>query len=174
MAKRKGRRRRPYLGGRIDHKLQLGTLAATTLIGSLNSDALTEKAFCSSIDCTWGLQGMTDNTDDGPIVVGVAHGDYSDAEVEAWFELEGSWEEGALIEKEISNRKCRIVGTFEGQLGPDQQEVLGDGRRIKTKLNWQLLTGQTLRFWAYNAGASALATTDPALFIKGKANLWPN
>ncbi len=170
----KGRRRRPYIGARIDHSFALGTLAGNTLIGSLVSDSVTETAWASSIRCTYALDQFTPGTDDGPITVGVAHGDYSDAEVESWLEIQGNWDQGKLVEQEIGRRKCRIIGTFDGPRDALDAVRLNEGRPITTKLGWQLSTGQSLRFWAYNNGISTLATTDPTVHVLGKANLWPN
>ncbi len=163
-----------YLRGAIHFSLNLGTLAQQTLISGTVGDSVTEKAYCSSVVATYSLDEMTTAAGDGPIVVGVAHSDYTDAEIEAWFENTGSWEQGDLVQnKEIGRRLCKVVGTFRNPQDSTDSWPLNDGRKIKTRLGWMLTTGQTLRFWAYNSGTSALATTDPQVNVEGHANLWP-
>ncbi len=173
--KRKGGSRRRmgrYIRGNIDENLLLGTLATKTLISDLWDDAVTEKALISSIVCTWSLDQLT--SVQGPILFGVAHSDYSDAEIEAVIEASNSWNVGDLLAQEVGKRKVRIIGTFAAEIkSAELTDVrFADGRLVKTKLNWMLNTGQTLRMWAYNISASALATSDPAMRANGHANLW--
>ncbi len=176
LAKRKGRRGRKfrkYLRGNIDLDFLLGTLAAETLVFSVVPDVLVEKAWCSSVKASYSMQNMTPGGNVGPITIGVAHSDYTSAEIESWLENLGSWDQGGQLEQEIARRKCRVIGTFEN-LPLGETARLNDGRKFTTKCGWQLITGQTLRFWAYNEGSSALATTDPTVHVSGYANLWPN
>ncbi len=153
--------------------MTLSTLAPTTLISSTNSDTVTEKAWLSSIVATWSMDQFTEGAGDGPILCGIAHSDYSDTEIEEFVEQVTSWDEGDLVSKEISSRKIRRVGTFS-QTGPALSGmVLNDGRPIRTKCGWMLTSGDTIKYWAYNTGSSALATTSPAVVTSGHANLWP-
>ncbi len=170
----KGRRRR-YLRGAVNHKLQLGTLAAKVVIGSNIVDSLAEEAWMSSVKLIWSMNKWTSGADDGPILVGVAHSDYTDAEIEAFIENAQSWDTDNKVQQEVARRKIRIVGQFRSQGGDtgDTNYVLNDGKFIRTKCNWMLGTAQTLKVWAYNAGGSPLATTDPAVRAEGHANLWP-
>ncbi len=177
MAKNPKRRRkfRKYLKGIIDEIMGLSTLAAETLISALVGDSIDEKAWLTSVVATWSLSDMTTGDNIGPIVVGVAHSDYTSAEVEAWIENTNSWTEGDLVSREVAQRKIRLVGTFEAQVsGSGAIVVLNDGKPIHTKCGWQLTTGDTVRFWAYNSGTAALATTSPEVRMQGHANLWPN
>ncbi len=168
------RRRRRYLRGAIQHGLDLGTLAANTLVGSVIAGAVTEKAWLSSIVGTWGLADFTAGAGDGPILVGIAHSDYSDAEIEAWIENNASWDEGDLTAQEVAKRKIRQVGSFDSTTaGTFEVLTLNDGKPIKTKCNFYLQTGESIRVWAYNQGDSAIGTTDPDLNLFGHANLWP-
>ncbi len=176
MAKHKGSGRgrfRRYLKGSVDHTLALSTLAAKTLISSNLASSVNERTFCSSLRATWSLNSMTRGSDDGPILVGVAHSDYTSIEIEEWIEQSNSWNEGNLIGQEIAKRKIRRVGLFETPDDALEAIVLNDGKPITTKLGWILLQAQTLKVWAYNTGISALATTDPDVQVNGHANLWP-
>ena len=162
-----------YIRGSINEQLALATLAAATLVSATFDEAVQERTLVSSIVAAWSLSDFTDATGDGPIMVGVAHNDYSDAEIEAVIEATGSWDEGDLVQQELSKRKIRRIGIFGGGVqSGGQDRVLNDGKVIKTKLNWILNQGQTLKVWAYNLGSSSL-TTGALVRTEGHANLWP-
>ncbi len=163
-----------YIRGKVGTTLNLGTLGATTLISKVLDGVVEERTLVTSIVATYALADFTNAIGDGPIAVGVAHSDYTDAEVEAFIENTGSWTEGDKVSQEVSKRQVRIIGVLESSVADSQGSIaLNEGKPIKTKLNWILTTGKTLRLWAYNMGDSALATTDPDLTIIGHVNLFP-
>ncbi len=174
MAKKPSKRRRMtgYFAGNIDMDMPLGTLAAQTVLLQGVGDVVAEKTFVSSIHNTYTLQGMSPGDNIGPLMVGVAHSDYSTGEVEAWIELSTGWSQADLVSRETANRLIRKIGVFESPLNSGVSSSLNDGRAIKTKLNWTLISGQSLNFFVYNLGTAALGTTDPDVHIEGKANLW--
>lgn len=159
--------------GQVDESVALSTLAAATLISAAFTDSVTEQARISSVVASYSLSDFTPAAGDGPIMVGLALSVYTDAQIEEFIEQQDSWEEGDQVAKEVSARRIRRVGVFEGPDALTQAAVLNDGKPIKTKLNWILNQGQTLRYWAYNPGSSALATTDPDVRLQGHVNLWP-
>ena len=164
-----------YLKGSVNEELSLGTLAARTLIGTTFDETVNERTLVSSLVATWSLQDFTAAAGDGPIMVGVAHGDYSDAEIEAVLEATGSWDEGDKVAQEVGKRLVRRIGVFRVQASDagTGTYTLNDGKPIKTKLNWILNQGVRLKIWAYNMGSSPLATTNPVVGAEGHANLWP-
>ncbi len=162
-----------YLRGSVDEQQALGTLAGQTLIGQDFDETVNERTLVSSIVATWSLSNFTAIEDCGPIAFGVAHGDYTDAEIEEVIENAGSWNEGALIEQEKSKRKIRRIGMFDTPPTATQTFVVNDGKPVKTKLNWILNQGETLRMWSYNTGQAACATTGPDVRVQGHVNLWP-
>ncbi len=170
---RKGRKFRRYIKGRMDVALSLTTLGANTLVSLAVDDVVTEKCWVSSVVATYALDQFTMQAGDGPIVVGLANANYSDAEIEAYLELNTSWDEGDLVDQEIARRKIKIVGVFRSPVTATEVQVLNDGLPLRTKLGWSLRTGHTLKVWAYNQGDSALATTVPQVHVLGHANLWP-
>ncbi len=176
MAKRNPRKRRSmgrYIRGKIEIDGALGALATKDLIAVPTSETTSERMWLSSVVATWSLKDLASVVDDGPIIVGLAHGDYSAAEIEEFLENTGSWAEGSLQAQEVAKRKIRIVGTFQQQQGDVvATQVLNDGKEIRTKCNWILTTGKAIDFWAYNAGADAI-TTGSNLHVYGHANLWP-
>ncbi len=161
-----------YLRGNVDEELALTTLAGKTLVGSPFDESVAERALLTSIVATYALDDFTLGTDIGPFVVGIAHGDYTDVEIEAFIENTGSWVEGDLVSQEVAKRKIRIVGTFSQEI-TNATDVLNDGKPIKTKLNWILNIGDTLRLWVYNFGSNAVATTVPNVHIHGHVNIFP-
>lgn len=164
-----------YIRGLVNEELALGTLAATTIITAPFDDAVNERALISSIVASYSITDLSPGTGIGPIMVGVAHSDYTAAEIEAFLENATTWEETDQIGQEISKRKVRIVGILGqgGSASSTDVASLNDGKPIKTKLNWILTVGQTLQLWAYNLGSAAVATTDPLVSCVGHANIFP-
>lgn len=162
-----------YIRGNVDEKMALGTLAARTLVSNVFAESVNERTWVSSIKAIHSLSDVTVGAGIGPVLCGVAHSDYTAAEIEEFIENTGSWNEGDMLQnREVGRRFIRIIGTFRmPQTGSDS--VLNEGRPITTKLGWILNTGQTLDQWAYNLGSAAFATTDPQYNIEGHANLWP-
>jgi len=160
-----------YMKGRVNETLSLGTLASSVLVADTWDSAPEETVLISSIDTSWALDQIT--APQGPIAFGVAHSDYSDAEIEAVLEQAGSWSEGSKIEQEVAKRLVRQIGVFTSDnLAGTVDLEFNEGQPVKTKLNWRLATGDTLKMWAYNLSASALATTVPIMRCIGHANLW--
>ncbi len=170
---KRGRRMGRYLKGIVDTSLSLTTLGAKSLAKGNFDNVVNERTLVSSVVASYSLRSFTQGTDDGPIMVGLAHSDYDVAEIEAYIENTGSWNEGDMVSQEVGKRKIRIVGIFDVPANALEVSVLNDGKPIKSKLNWVLLQSQTVAVWAYNLGASALATTVPVVQIEGHANLWP-
>ncbi len=162
-----------YIRGKIEKTLDLGTLAGETLISTLVDGAVVERTLISSVVASYALSDLTPGGSVGPIVVRIAHSDYTDAEIEAFIENSGSWSEANKTAQEIGQRKIRTVGIFPDGESASTTSVLNHGNPIKTKLNWILTVGQTIRIWAFNKGTAALSTTDPDVSVMGHANLFP-
>ncbi len=176
MAKNTKRRRvmGRYIKGNVDEELGLGTLASKTLINAVFDDSVAERTLISSLVATYTMADFTAAVGDGPILVGIAHSDYSASEIEAVIEAVNSWDEADKIGLELGKRLVRKIGEFpSANIDGVGDVALNSGLPIKTKLNWILNTSQTLQLWAYNVGSSALATTSPVVRCQGHANLWP-
>ncbi len=149
---RRGRDRRGKLFAPVvDDVLALSTLATKDLIAAVIGDNPGIEMYAIMARLSWSVIGLTEG--DGPIWVGLAHEDYTDAEVEAYIENSGSWVFTDLINQEIAKRKIRIVGVCSRE-----SPVLNNGIPIDTPLKWLNGDAQTLRFWAYNAGGAVLTT----------------
>ncbi len=166
---RKGKMPSGYIKGGVDELLSLGALVATTLTGVDFDEAVANRARVSSIVATYTLSDVAQAANRGPVLIGVAHSDYTDAEIEEVIEMTDSWDEGNKVEQEIAKRLVRKICTIEAG-SATSQIVANDGKPIKTKLNWLLNTGQTLRLWAYNMGTADLAAG--AVRVQGHVNLW--
>ncbi len=176
LAKRgRGKRRSMgrYIRGDMDEQLGLSTLGAKTSIKGNFDQVVNGRTLVSSVVAIYSMTAFTKSTGDGPILVGIAHGDYSATEIDEFLEATGSWDEGDKVQQEVSKRQIRRIGVFENPADEASAAVLNDGKAIKTKLNWILNDGQTLSLWAYNTGTSPLATTSPIVQAVGHANLWP-
>ncbi len=149
------------------------TLAANTLVGASFDEVVEERTFISSIVATYSLRELTAAAGVGPFLVVIAHGDYTDAEIEAVIETTGSWDEGDLVQQEVASRRIRKIGIFESPIGSTAFIALNDGKPIRTKLGWILNQGITLKLCAYNMGSAPVATTVPIIDMQGHANLWP-
>ncbi len=160
-----------YIRGAVDEDLDLGTLAAKTLIAGPFDETVVTRSLISSLVATWTLDLLV--AGQGPILFGVAHSDYSSAEIEEYVENAGSWDEGNKIAREVAKRNVRIIGTMVGEQGSGNLDVrFNTGKPVKTKLNWILSVGDTIDLWAYNLSASALTTSAPILRASGHVNLW--
>ncbi len=145
--KRKGYRYLP-----VDEQLAVGTLGARSVIKSDFDSVLDNDMFFMSFRGTWAIEAHT--AAEGPIVVGLAHSDYTSAEVEEALEAIASWDQGDKVAQEQARRKVRTVGVFDGLT---TIEKLNDGRAFTTKLRFMVEIGETLAAWAWNQDAAQLA-----------------
>ncbi len=143
-----------------------GALTGEDVASTAFGGTVTEKRLFSSFKSTWSSRGGT--IGEGPVDVGLAHSDYTAAEIEACLEAEASWDEGDLVAQELAQRKVRTVGTFPMNF---EDEVLNDGRPIRTKLNWLIASGDTLQMWIRNRGGATL-TTGLIILTDGHVNSW--
>ncbi len=139
---------------RTQQQIVLSTLAAKDLIASALIPASTDTYRLVSLKGVWTIQGLT--AGEGPILVGVARGGYSDAEVEEAIEA-SNIDRGTLAKQEQANRFVREIGVLIAT-GAGTQGSLNDGKAVSTKLNWLIPIGETFSMWAYNVSAGALQT----------------
>lgn len=163
MTRKRASRKAPLIGIPVHTQVALAALAdKAAVIGALTS-TLTEDFFLLSASLTWALRDLTQG--EGPISVGLAHGDYSSAEVEENLEVQIS---GPLkkIEQEHSRRLVRRVGTFDGG---SSEARLNFGNPVKTKLRFVQEDGDTFNCWAYNSSGNPLTT---GAFLEIFGMLW--
>ncbi len=163
---RKSRNFANYVKGRAHETLAVGALGAASLVGDNFDQSVSTRTRISSLKAVWAMNAHT--AGQGTVIVGVAHSDYTDAEIEESIEVLDSWDRGNKIDQERMKRKVRTVGVFAGVLA---EESLNDGKPITTKLNWQLEIGQSLKLWAYNKTGTVF-TTGTLIEVVGHVNLW--
>ncbi len=163
MAKNRRRRRRiTLIKGTIDLDEALGTLAAQTALLDA-TDSVDDSSWLLSTECTYALDHTAG---EGPVKLFWAHSDYSLVEVEEFIELATGWGNSDEGSKEISRRKIRQIGEFAGTA---TDEVLNDGKSIKTKIGFRVGPDQGLNLVTYNDDANPLTT---GASIKAKGHCW--
>lgn len=146
------------LKGNVDEAVALGALAARDVVKADFDEGVDEEAFLTSIEATYTLEGHT--AGEGPIMFGLAHSDYSDAEIEEYIETTTSWQRGDLVAQEKTRRRIYIIGTFAGDA---VTEKFNDGKPVKTKLKLPVISSARLSLWAYNLDANVLTTGSQVL-----------
>ncbi len=175
MARHRRRRRvnwSTYISGAINIKVEFAGLTARTLAGSNLTQTVVDTARISSVKVTWAISDFTPGAGIGPFLVGWAHSNYSNSEVEGYLEAASSWDRGDLTSQEVRSRRVRIVGQINSPSSLNSTEFLNDGMPVKTKLNWILTEGDTLKAWIYNQGDGTVVTTTPNLTVFGTASIW--
>lgn len=163
---RKARMMRGYRKLPFSDLLAGGTLASEDVTAAAWVEVMTETRLISTIDFLLGWRDFTPGN--GPIEVGIAHSDYSAAEIEEALESTGSWDEGDLVAQEQAARKVRRLGI----LAIDSADgVWNDGRRGKVRLNWRIDTGDTLQTWIRNRAGAPLITGGEVT-LDGWVNSW--
>ncbi len=162
-----------YIRGNVDEAVPIGTLDTKVAVAADFDNVVNERTLVSSVVATWTIENWTALAQNGPFLCGLAHSDYTTAEIEEYIEATASWNEGDLVAQEVNQRKIRRVTTLVPPATAAEAAVANDEKPIKTKLNWTMLQGQTLQAWVYNTGTVATATTAPVLRLNGHANLWP-
>ncbi len=140
--------------------LALLTVASVTLVKADLLASGDNEFRLLSIKGLWALRDLT--AGEGPIMIGVAHSDYSITEIEEYLENETQLTRGDMVAtREIAKRLVRRVGVFAGDTS---SESLNDGKPLKVRLNWAMAEGTTLTLWAYNLGGAPLTTGAEAVF----------
>ncbi len=148
----------------------LSTLADGSLAANAFPNTVNDSRLAIYLKGVWSLRGAA--AGEGPLEFGVAHSDYTAAEIEESLESAGNWDLGDKIAQEQANRRVRRIGEFRGVTATGQEEVVNDGKPIFTRLNWKLAEGDTLAIWTRN-GSGATLTTGASVAFKGKLVMKP-
>ncbi len=129
----------------------MSTLGDDAIIsGNLHDIAPVESLFSIALDLYvgWAEGG------EGPLAVGIAHGDYSDAEILECLKAD-TLDLANKIEREQAKRLVRSVGYITGL---DADGAMNDGKMIRVKSRFHLEEGQNMKFWVWNRSKGALST----------------
>ncbi len=130
-----------------------GALAAGDVISEDISATVDADTVFISAEIGWSTFGFTPGQ--GAITVGLAHGNYTSAEIEECLEQLASWDLGDLVAQEQRRRMVRVIGSFPNTAA---DEVLNDGLLTKTKLGWMVAIGETLQPFIWNSSGQTLTT----------------
>ncbi len=149
----------------------MGALASADVVSNAITNNATNNMRVVSSHLSFSWADIQAGIDDA-MAFGLAHGDYTAAEIEECLEAGGAMDKGDKIALEQSNRLVREIGQLSG-LGASVPggggQPFNDGRTIKTKLNWNLSIGEALQGWVRN-NSGVVYTTGSTLAIAGK--LW--
>lgn len=149
---KKYRRNSNFQAITVDVNLVLSTLADAGVIKAQLSALGVTRFKVVSADLMWTIGGLT--ALEGPIVVGITSSDLSAAEVKESLDANPT-SQSDIIAIEQGKRPVRRSGVFHG-LNTD--EVLNNGRPIRTKMVTILDEGKELEAWARNTSGATLTT----------------
>ncbi len=142
---------------RVSKAAAVGALAAADLIAVTLSGPYTNMTRIVSAKLMFSWIDKT--LADGGMEFGLAHGDYSAAEIEECLEASTSPDIGDKIAQERANRMVRSLGTISGAQSVDLGEAaFNDGRPIHVKLNWLIPDDENLIVWMKNSSGTIYAT----------------
>ncbi len=145
----------------VDNGIALSTLAAGVAIAADLTTLGVAKFTVISADLMWTIKGLT--AGEGPITVGIANGDLTVSNIGETLDANPT-NKSDIIARERARRPVRRAGVFHGL---SSEEVLNDGKPIRTKLRTTLDTGVELTMFARNQTGSTL-TTGASVFCFGK------
>lgn len=149
----------------VDETMALATTGSDAVVASDFDSTFDEPNRVLSVVLTWAVKALTSG--ETPLVVGISMGDYTAAEIEEALEAQNSWASSNLVGNEQARRFIRTVGVIAGV---NADISLADGRTIKTRLNWRVPGGQTLKVWLWNKSGATL-TTGAFLEVQGHAHV---
>jgi len=124
---------------------------AVVAVDALGND-LGEDLYLISLDAAWSIRDHT--VAEGPLQVGVAHGDLSVTEIAEAINAEMT-DPDDIIQKERSRRPVRKAGAFAGL---SSEEVLENGAMVRTKCKFSIGDGHNLSLWVINSSGATLTT----------------
>ncbi len=152
---------------RVTSKLVLSALAALDVASGALTNVVTNKIRLITADFAYAWANVAD-IDDG-MEFGLAHSDYTSAEIEECLEAGAAFELGDKVAQERANRLVRSIGVMSGSGTDGSGMSFKDGERHKTKLNWLLGEGDSLNIWVRN-GSGTIWTTASEIIASG--DLW--
>ncbi len=162
MARKTSKRRRGGVKAiRVDATTTLGALASGVFITGILIPTVEQEHFAISMDISVTMGDHT--VAQGPLAVGVAHGDYTVAEISEWFNSTGVMA-GDQIALERSRRKIRDICALDGEA---TTEKAFDGSVKRIPLRFKVEDGESVNIWAMNQDDDPL-TTGTFIRVYGK------
>ncbi len=149
----------------VNTELAAGALATKDVVEGAMTFAPSNPYRCISIDLSWSWEDVQAAIDDG-CDFGVAHSDYTAAEIEEALEAVGSIDIGDKLAQEKANRLVRSIGTIEKN-ATGLSGSFNDGKKLKTRLNWAMGISDVVNIWIRNASGTVW-TTGSSLSVAGE------
>jgi len=151
---------------RINAKSAAGALATLDVVSNAMINASVDTYRLISVKASYAWVDIQVVADDG-MTFGLAHSDYTAAEVEECLEAIAAIDRGDKIAQEQSNRLVREIGSIESldSTGTGSR-VFADGRQVHTRLNWFMSIGDQLNLWIRNA-SGIVWTTGSSISMNG-------
>ncbi len=165
MAKRRPRRKFNLRKARIATSDSIGALASLDVIEFGITDLALSPMRVISADLAFALTDLAALIDDGQ-EFGIAHSDYSAAEIEECLESTGQWNLSDKVSVERANRLVRTLGFFDGAPGTDGSKSHNNGKPVHIKLNWPIGVGMGIVIWVRN-GSDTVYTTGTNIAVNG-------
>lgn len=168
MARKRRARRFNLRPIRVNSSLAIGALASADVIAGAITNNATNRLRVISAHLAYSITDLAAVVDDA-FAFGIAHGDYSAAEIEECLEAGGAMDMGDKIALEQSSRLVREVGMINssGAQNVGAGINFADGRIVKTKLNWVISIGESLQLWVRN-NSGVVYSTGSLLATSGK------
>ncbi len=153
-------KRKNFVAIPFQTSLALGTLASALVLSVGALAAFGEDIFIISVD----IYAMLTNTagGQGPIYLGLAHGDLTDVEIAEALDASLT-DPDDIIAKERARRPVRRIGTFNA-LGGD--EILNNGNPVRVPVRFTIGNEHVLDMFVQNRSGAAL-TTGSTLSVEG-------
>lgn len=139
----------------INERIDPGALANNAVAGVAIGDNGGENYILEWVKLS--VSGGDFAADEGPFEVGIAHGAYSDTEIQEWMDLSETLKFGRadIQQLEIQNRRIRLLGTFGAGDGVTDQHVNG-GRPVFQRLNWYVDESLGFKLFVANGFGSTI------------------
>ncbi len=168
MAKARKRRRFNLRKVRIAAAVTVGALASLDVVQGVIHPTPTNPLRVVSTKFAYSWADIGAAIDDG-FEFGLAHSDYSAAEIEECLEASASIDQGDKVAQEQANRLVRSIGIMPASGITDSGRTFNNGNPVHTKLNWKLGIGDTLTGWVRN-GSGNVYTIGSTLLVQG--DMW--
>ncbi len=157
---RKSRRsRKGFVAIPFSTSITLSTLGTGVVIAN-TTVTFGEDLYVISVDAAWSCVEHT--LGEGPLQVGLAHGDLSVTEIKEAIEAEVS-DPDDIIAAEHARRPVRTVGYLRQAVEPS---TIDDGKMIRTKCKFSVGDSKALNVWAANR-SGAILTTGAVVHVDG-------
>ncbi len=150
--RRRKRSNKNFVALPFNTQIALATLADETVLTSALLSAFGEDFFCISADISLALDNVA--LSEVPVEVGLAHGDYTAAEIKEYVNANLT-DPDDKIAQEHSRRQIRRIGLFGVNA---ENQVLNHGDQQRIKLRFSIGDTKELKLWIMNHTGAAMTT----------------